>query len=128
MCGRFTNRYTWRELHALYMLSVGFPQPNSNFQPRYNIAPTQMAFVVREKDDARELVELRWGLVPSWAKDAKGAVTRQLTSSKPTPQRQRAFGKNSSQQNLHIPIWVKPVISEAAQKIFKEIDEPDDRQ
>jgi putative SOS response-associated peptidase YedK len=70
MCGRFSNRYTWRELHALYQLSVGF-QPPSNFQPRYNIAPTDMTWIVRERDGARELVSLRWGLVPSWAKDIK---------------------------------------------------------
>ena len=68
MCGRFTNRYTWRELHALYMLSPGFPQPKSNFQPRYNIAPTQLSFVVRETEGKRELIELRWGLLPRWAK------------------------------------------------------------
>lgn len=69
MCGRFSNRYTWRELHALYELSIGFAP--SNFQPRYNIAPTDQCWVVRETDGERELVSLRWGLVPSWAKDVK---------------------------------------------------------
>jgi putative SOS response-associated peptidase YedK len=39
---------------------------------RFNIAPTQEAPVVRvAKDGARELAVLRWGLVPSWAKDVK---------------------------------------------------------
>jgi putative SOS response-associated peptidase YedK len=46
----------------------------SNFPPRYNIAPTQKSLVVRETNGARELADLRWGLVPSWAKDAKGAA------------------------------------------------------
>ena len=32
MCGRFTNQYTWRELHALYMLSLGF-EPNAAWKP-----------------------------------------------------------------------------------------------
>lgn len=36
--------------------------------PRYNIAPTQLSFVVRETGGKRELVELRWGLLPHWAK------------------------------------------------------------
>jgi putative SOS response-associated peptidase YedK len=41
-----------------------------DYAPRYNIAPTQMALVVRETPDgAREAAWLRWGLVPSWAKD-----------------------------------------------------------
>jgi putative SOS response-associated peptidase YedK len=39
---------------------------------RYNIAPTQEAPVVRTAGDGtREAAMLRWGLVPSWAKDIK---------------------------------------------------------
>jgi putative SOS response-associated peptidase YedK len=38
--------------------------------PRYNIAPTQAALVVRETPEGvRAAVTLRWGLVPFWAKD-----------------------------------------------------------
>lgn len=74
MCGRFTNRYSWRELHALYSLSDKH-YPQSNFEPRYNIAPTQNSFAVRLREDGEhELAELRWGLLPKWAKDlADGA-------------------------------------------------------
>jgi len=72
MCGRFTNQYTWRELKELYDLTTRYL--NSNFEPRYNIAPTQNAFVVRETDGKRELAELRWGLLPHWCKSpADGA-------------------------------------------------------
>jgi putative SOS response-associated peptidase YedK len=42
----------------------------SNFLPRYNIAPTQCSLVVRENGGRRELAELRWGLLPPWAKSA----------------------------------------------------------
>ncbi len=42
--------------------------------PRYNIAPSQGILVARAAPDggvgAREAAVLRWGLVPSWAKDA----------------------------------------------------------
>jgi len=72
MCGRFTNRYSWRELYELYMLSTGIPP--SNFQPRYNIAPTQEVPVVRLKNGARDLVMMKWGLVPSFAKDLTGGA------------------------------------------------------
>jgi hypothetical protein len=41
------------------------------WRPRYNVAPTQLAPVVRIRDGQRELVELRWGLIPFWAKDRK---------------------------------------------------------
>ena len=41
-----------------------------NLAPRYNIAPTQEIAAVRLEDDGkRHLRQLRWGLVPSWAKD-----------------------------------------------------------
>ena len=39
-------------------------------QPRYNIAPTQFIAAIRNDENReRELVMLRWGLVPFWAKD-----------------------------------------------------------
>jgi putative SOS response-associated peptidase YedK len=36
--------------------------------PRYNIAPTQTVIVVAD-DGTRHLTQMRWGLIPSWAKD-----------------------------------------------------------
>jgi putative SOS response-associated peptidase YedK len=70
MCGRFTNQYTWAELHRLYSLSdQSFPP--SNFRPRYNAPPTDALPVVRLKDGRRQLSLIKWGLVPNFAKDAK---------------------------------------------------------
>jgi putative SOS response-associated peptidase YedK len=66
MCGRFTQKYTWRELAELYALT----QPPRNLEPRYNIAPTTMIDVVRVHNGARELVPTRWGLIPAWWKKA----------------------------------------------------------
>lgn len=70
MCGRYTHRHTWPEIVALYRLTQPAVAPN-DFGPRYNIAPTQRALVVRERDGKREAAMLRWGLIPFWAKDAK---------------------------------------------------------
>ncbi len=64
MCGRFTQRYTWRDLQDLYAL-VGAAR---NLQPHYNIAPTDPVDVVIPDDGANRLVSMRWGLVPSWWK------------------------------------------------------------
>ena len=69
MCGRYTHLLTWRQIVRLYLLPDS-PPPN-NFKPRYNIAPTERAPVVRERKVQRELVMLRWGLIPFWAGDAK---------------------------------------------------------
>jgi putative SOS response-associated peptidase YedK len=64
MCGRFTQSYTWRELVELYRLT----QPARNLRPRYNVAPTTQIDVVRLAGDAREVVPMRWGLIPGWWK------------------------------------------------------------
>jgi putative SOS response-associated peptidase YedK len=48
-----------------------------NLMPRYNIAPTQDVPVIRERREPkgeRTLQLLRWGLIPSWAKDMKGGA------------------------------------------------------
>jgi len=37
--------------------------------PRYNVAPTQTVIVVNDAG-TRHLAEMRWGLIPSWAKEA----------------------------------------------------------
>jgi putative SOS response-associated peptidase YedK len=42
-------------------------------KPRYNLAPSQTGLVAREHPETgqRELVALKWGLVPHWAADTK---------------------------------------------------------
>ncbi|MDE0406692.1 MAG: SOS response-associated peptidase [Alphaproteobacteria bacterium] len=65
MCGRFTQRMTWRELHERMNL-IGAPL---NLRPRYNVAPGQDVAVVRTAEEGRTPAMLRWGLIPAWAKD-----------------------------------------------------------
>lgn len=68
MCGRFTQTRTWSELADLYRLADAAPP--ATLRPRYNIAPTQdIAVLRRAGGGGRELTAMRWGLVPSWAKD-----------------------------------------------------------
>jgi putative SOS response-associated peptidase YedK len=64
MCGRFTRRYTWRDIEALYGL-IGAAR---NLQPHYNIAPTDTVDAIVAADGAGQLVPMRWGLVPAWWK------------------------------------------------------------
>ena len=65
MCGRFTQRYTWEEVQA----SLNLIGPAPNLRPRYNVAPSQKVAAVRSSDDGRSLSMLRWGLIPSWARE-----------------------------------------------------------
>ncbi len=67
MCGRYTQKETFDNLLKLLQV-VNTPQ----MKPRYNIAPTQLVACVRTMpgDGHRECTMLKWGLIPSWAKDA----------------------------------------------------------
>jgi putative SOS response-associated peptidase YedK len=70
MCGRFFATLAPDDLHRRFGLTV-----NSNLPPRYNIAPTQPVLVVRKNErGSRELAPMRWGLVPSWAKEVGTGV------------------------------------------------------
>jgi len=65
MCGRFAF-YSPSEAAAALFGASG----SVEVQPRYNIAPTQYVAAVRnDEEQRREIVMLRWGLVPFWAKD-----------------------------------------------------------
>jgi len=71
MCGRFKRSLTWAEHRACF----GPDSPTPNAPPRYNIAPTDEVYAVRRAGGGgRELVALRWGLVPYWSKDRKSAA------------------------------------------------------
>jgi len=75
ICGRFTNRYSWRELVELYRITEPYIHPISNLEPRFNFAPTQRGIVIRlDNEDRREPVMMRWGLVPFWSKDDKAGA------------------------------------------------------
>lgn len=67
MCGRFTLTP-----HAAEILDA-FPElaPPDDVVPRYNVAPTDMLLTVTERDGRRAMERLRWGLIPSWAKDSR---------------------------------------------------------
>jgi putative SOS response-associated peptidase YedK len=67
MCGRFTLRTRSASLIEQF---GGAPPPELGL--RYNIAPTQMVAIVRSAPDTsvRQWQMVRWGLIPSWAKDA----------------------------------------------------------
>lgn len=66
MCGRYVSR-DQAVIERAWNLKGGGSDP---FGPRYNAAPTQRLPIVRVSDQGNlELKLLRWGLIPSWAKD-----------------------------------------------------------
>jgi putative SOS response-associated peptidase YedK len=67
MCGRYTltrHEQVVEDLQAALELSAA---DAPWWKPRFNVAPTQPAPVVTLRDGAREIVVMRWGLVPHWA-------------------------------------------------------------
>jgi putative SOS response-associated peptidase YedK len=68
MCGRYTITVTLEELLIRYSVddtTIPYHRPN------YNVAPTQMLPAVINDGQMNRLGLLKWGLIPSWAKDEK---------------------------------------------------------
>jgi len=66
MCGRFVRKRNTAELAAEF----GVDEAVDDLQPSFNVAPTDpVAVVLTDKTDRRQLVAMRWGLVPWWAED-----------------------------------------------------------
>ncbi len=63
MCGRYTLRHDIQAIAQEFHVA-----PSLQSVPRYNIAPTQEVVSVLQNGDAH-LEVLRWGLIPSWAKE-----------------------------------------------------------
>jgi len=68
MCGRYSLKTPADVYEAVFRLALHY-----ELRRRYNIAPTQDAPIVliENNDDSRASVMMRWGLIPSWAKDEK---------------------------------------------------------
>jgi putative SOS response-associated peptidase YedK len=73
MCGRYRLSRRKQLVEEYFDTDSGA----EDWVPRYNIAPTQPVAVIRQnpKEPVRELSLMRWGLIPSWAKDSSVAAS-----------------------------------------------------
>lgn len=71
VCGRYASSRSALDLQAHFEAD---DPPEEHLPPSWNVAPTDPVHVVLQRADRRRLTVARWGLVPSWAKDAKGAA------------------------------------------------------
>ena len=71
MCGRYASSANPDDLASYFTVEE---PPDEVLPPSYNVAPTDPVYVVMERHEHRLLRVVRWGLVPSWSKDAKGAA------------------------------------------------------
>jgi putative SOS response-associated peptidase YedK len=72
MCGRFVSAR--KRLELLEEFAATRDAVGADREPDYNVAPTKRIYTVLEHKEDRELRLVRWGLVPSWAKDASGGA------------------------------------------------------
>lgn len=99
MCARYSLTVSVDDLAELF----GFHN-RPNLAPRWNVAPTQAAAVVRRDGDGRrELAMLRWGLVPGFARDAAGAA-RLINARSETAAEKPSFRQAWAQRRCLVPV------------------------
>ena len=103
MCGRYAASAGRAELTEIFEIDeVEGPLP----APAWNIAPTDPvpAIFQRQRPEGRRrlLAEVRWGLVPSWSKDARGAA-RLINARVETVREKPAFRKAFASRRCLLP-------------------------
>ena len=98
MCGRFTLT---TDPGVVARRFGAPPTQGGGARPRYNVAPTQTVVTVTD-DGTRHLEPMRWGLVPRWAKDAKGGA-RMINARAETLAERPAFRGVLRRQRCLIP-------------------------
>lgn len=98
VCGRFTRKENFKQLAE--SLGLAHLPP---LEPRYNIAPSQSIACVRVNPTSlqKECVELKWGLVPSWARDP-GIGNKMINARAETVAEKPSFRKPFTQQRCLI--------------------------
>ncbi len=95
MCGRLTLKTHPSEWSQLLLPAIDFQQLVSEWQPRYNIAPTQNILVIANDSERTTGNELhfdyfRWGLVPSWATELS-IGSRMINARRETLKEKKSF-------------------------------------
>lgn len=96
MCGRFTITLEARELQL--NLSIG--ELPEDWQPRFNIAPSQLIPVVVDAGQ-RKVEWMQWGLVPFWAKSS-GISSKLINARAETVAEKTAFRQSFLQRRCLI--------------------------
>lgn len=99
MCGRYALTSGAEVLAELFGAAL-----EARWAPRYNVAPTQLAPVVRaEATGERRIALLRWGLVPTWARDPS-IGNRMINARSETAATKPAFRAAMRRRRCLVPI------------------------
>ena len=102
MCGRYLLTTTPDEMHRVFMTLNDTP----NWQPTWNMAPTQDGPVVRRHPTtgARSLDLLRWGLLPHWVRGDPKKVRQPINARAETVQTAPMFRDAFRARRCIVPI------------------------
>jgi putative SOS response-associated peptidase YedK len=125
VCGRYTNTAGPEELNERFRV----PMLGEAGTRRFNIAPTEEVLAIVAPRGEPEARLLRWGLIPPWAKDLKGAgrtinARMETVTSRPT---YRGLIPKGSRRALQLADgyfeWLKPEKrSEPRQPFYFQVD------
>ena len=96
MCGRYTLAKPLKTIES-HFAPVHI---NLEYRPSYNIAPSQESPVIINRSGQRELTAMKWGLIPSWAKDEK---TKLINARSETAHEKPSFKNSLKNQRCLIP-------------------------
>lgn len=108
MCGRYANSADTAGLYGAFEIDEVI---GDDLEPSWNVAPTDEIRAIMERrprgEDAdaaevRQLRTVRWGLVPSWAKDRKGAA-RLINARSETVVEKPAFKRAAARRRALLP-------------------------
>ncbi|MCW2641586.1 MAG: hypothetical protein JWP76_3892 [Dactylosporangium sp.] len=110
MCGRYATTRSATDLSALFEAS---DETGDGLAADYNVAPTDAVPIVRRsrRVETPVLSMARWGLVPSWAKDTRGAA-RMINARAETVATTRAYAPSFATRRCLVPAdgwyeWVR---------------------
>jgi putative SOS response-associated peptidase YedK len=100
MCGRY--RLSRRK--QVLAEHFGADYADGEWEPRYNVAPTQHVPVVRQdaEEPIRHISPMRWGLIPYWATDA-GIGARMINARSETVAVKPAFREPIEKRRCLVP-------------------------
>lgn len=101
MCGRFTLSFKEKQLLA-DKLGIPVEELDELDIPRFNIAPTDKHVIVRLQREDHHAAIAKWGLVNTWAKDAKRAAA-QINARAETLQKTPAFRDAFAKRRCVVP-------------------------
>nr|WP_138413479.1 SOS response-associated peptidase [Sinomonas gamaensis] len=133
MCGRYVMARAVGDLVAEFDVNESLVE---TIEPSYNVAPTDPVPIVLDRRDketkelSRKLVTARWGLVPAWSKDTKGAA-RLINARRETVTEKPSFRKAAAQRRALVPAdgyfeWQKEEVDGKVTKIPTYLHAPGD--